>query len=169
MAPTLLNYKNVEDVSHKLYTFKPKKNCKYKVGGLVHISKLKKTFEKGYSHKWTTALFQTSHIYRCTLPEYTLADLDDEDITGKFMEPELQRVSKEKSIFHVEKVLLSKGKGKNKEAIVKFIDYPEVFNSWLPNKDVCRNPLLAVVWSEISKTGRGLPCTDCYHIYCDFS
>jgi transposase InsO family protein len=135
-APALVNDENAEDVWRKLYKFKPKQSPKYKVGDMVRISKLKKTFEKGYSRNWTTEVFQITHIYRRTLPEYALADLDGEEITGKFMEPELQRVSKKKSIFHVEKVLRSKGKGKNKEVLVKFKDYPEKFNSWLPAKDV---------------------------------
>ena len=38
--------------------------------------------------------------------------------------------------YEVEKILKSRGKGKNREVFVKWLGYPAKFNSWIPASEV---------------------------------
>ena len=63
------------------------------VGDKVRISKKKKTFKKGYTTRYTEEIFTIVDV-KCTSPVmYRIADLNGEEITGTFYEPELQKRS----------------------------------------------------------------------------
>ena len=55
-----------------------------------------------------------------------------EEVKGSFYEQELQKVKQE--TFRIEKVL--KRDNKKKLALVKWLGYPDKFNSWLPLSDL---------------------------------
>ena len=105
-------------------------NPKFSVGDKVRISKKKKTFEKGYTTKWTEEVFTIVEVKRTQPPTYKIADLNGEEIKGSFYEPELQKTSQE--IFRIEKVI-KRGK---KKSLVKWKGYSDDFNSWVDNKDI---------------------------------
>ena len=67
----------------------------HRPGHLVRISKSRKTFEKGYISKWAREVFKIKRVYKQHLPEYTIQDLQSENIIDKFLDHELQAVSKE--------------------------------------------------------------------------
>ena len=95
VAPASVNVLNAEDVWRKMYGYKAKKiKPKYKVGDLVRMNKSKGAFGKGYKTSWTSELFEVVKVYKRTLPEYKLKDLKGEDITGTFVETEIQGVWK---------------------------------------------------------------------------
>ena len=104
---------------------------KFDIGDTVRISKLKRTFEKGYLPNWTTELFRIDKRIRG--PRYKIVDLQGEEIEGTFLEPELQKVSvSEDTVYKIEKVIKRRGKGKRAEAFVKWEGYSDKFNSWIP-------------------------------------
>ena len=105
-------------------------NPKFSVGDKVRISKKKKTFEKGYTTRWTEEIFTIVEVQRTQPPTYKIADLNGEEIKGTFYEPELQKTSQE--IFRIEKVI-KRGK---KKSLVKWKGYSDDFNSWVDNKDI---------------------------------
>ena len=105
-------------------------NPKFSVGDQVRISKKKKTFEKGYTTRWTEEIFTIVEVKRSRPPTYKIADLNGEEIKGSFYEPELQKTSQE--IFRIEKVI-KRGK---KKSLVKWKGYSDDFNSWVDNKDI---------------------------------
>ena len=105
-------------------------NPKFSVGDKVRISKKKKTFEKGYTTRWTEEIFTIAEVQRTQPPTYKIADLNGEEIKGTFYEPELQKTSQE--IFRIEKVI-KRGKTKS---LVKLKGYSDDFNSWVDNKDI---------------------------------
>ena len=105
-------------------------NPKFSVGDQVRISKKKKTFEKGYTTRWTEEIFTIVEVKRTRPPTYKIADLNGEEIKGSFYEPELQKTSQE--IFRIEKVI-RRGK---KKSLVKWKGYSDDFNSWVDNKDI---------------------------------
>ena len=105
-------------------------NPKFSVGDKVRISKWKKTFEKGYTTKWTEEIFTITKIKHTSPVTYEIADLNGEEIDGTFYEPELQKTSQQ--LFRIEKVI---EKGKNK-SLVKWKGYSNDFNSWVDNKDI---------------------------------
>ena len=80
-------------------------NPKFFVRDKVRISKKKKTFEKGYTTRWTEEIFTIAEVQRTQPPTYKIADLNGEEIKGTFYEPELQKTSQE--IFRIEKVIKS--------------------------------------------------------------
>ena len=67
----------------------------FSVGDKVRISKKKKTFEKGYTTRWTKEIFMIVKVKRTSPVTYKIADLNGEEIAGNFYEPELQKTSQE--------------------------------------------------------------------------
>ena len=105
-------------------------NPKFSVGDKVRISKKKKTFEKGYTTRWTEEIFTIVEVKRTSPPTYKIADLNGEEIKGTFYEPELQKTGQK--LFRIEKVI-KRGK---KKSLVKWKCYSHDFNSWVDNKDI---------------------------------
>ena len=105
-------------------------NPKFSVGDKVRISKKKKTFEKGYTTRWTEEIFTIVEVKRTSPVTYKIADLNGEEIQGTFYEPELQKTSQE--LFRIEKVI-KRGK---KKSLAKWKGYSDDFNSWVDNKDI---------------------------------
>ena len=103
---------------------------KLSVGDKVRISKKKKTFEKGYTTRWTEEIFRIVEVNRTSPVTYKIADLNGEEITGTFYEPKLQKTSQE--LFRIEKVI----KGGKKKSLVKWKGYSDDLNSWVGNKDI---------------------------------
>ena len=103
---------------------------KFSVGDEVRISKKKKTFEKGYTTRWTEEIFTITKILNTKPVTYKIADLNGEEIKGTFYDPELQKSSQQ--VFRIEKVI-EKGKDKS---LVKWKGYSDKFNSWVDNKDL---------------------------------
>ena len=100
------------------------------MGDQVRISKKKKTFEKGYTTRWSEEIFTIVEVKRSRPPTYKIVDLNGEEIKGRIYEPELQKTSQE--IFRIEKVI-KRGK---KKSLVKWKGYSDDFNSWVDNKDI---------------------------------
>lgn len=103
---------------------------KYSVGDKVRITKKKGIFEKGYTPRWTEEIFVIDKIQYTNPPTYKLKDWNDENIRGSFYEPELQKTHQD--TFRIEKVLRKQGN----KVLVKWLGYPDSFNSWIDSKDV---------------------------------
>ena len=103
---------------------------KFSVEDKVRISKKKKTFEKGYTTRWTEEIFTIVEVKRTSPGTYKIADLNEEEIKCTFYEPELQKTSRE--LFRIEKVI-KRGK---RTSLVKWKGYSDDFNSWADNKDI---------------------------------
>jgi hypothetical protein len=132
---------NRERVKKSLYpneTLQIKKP-KFKINDIVRISKTRKVFFKGYLPSWTGELFKISGIRLTDNPiTYTLVDLNGDDILGTFYEEELQLFTGDLKImsFKIEKILKTKGKGQNKQFLVKWLNYPPSFNTWVLAKHI---------------------------------
>ena len=135
MAPSKVTVHNAEHVWRKMYQFatrkKGYKKPRFTAGDHVRISKAKDTFEKGYKTNWRSEIFVIKRVFKKHIPEYALQDLAGEDILGKFLEFELQRVKKGDS-FTVSKIVRRKGQGKKRELLVEWIGYPKSLRTWIP-------------------------------------
>lgn len=135
--PIEVNEFNAHEVWNTLYgknLVKPV-SFKFKINDTVRISKLKGVFEKGYTPNWSTEIFRITK--RLKGPKYKLCDLQGDPITGTFLEPELQKVPfSENKTYQIEKVLKRRGKGAQAEAFVKWVGYPNKFNSWVRSADI---------------------------------
>ena len=60
-------------------------NPEFSVGDKVRISKKKKTFEKGYTTRWTEEIFTIVEVKRTSPVTYKIADLNGEEIKGSFL------------------------------------------------------------------------------------
>ena len=74
---------------------------KFSIGDNVRIVKKKKTFDKGYTQRWTEEVFTISKI-QLTIPvTYKITEYNGEEIQGSFYEQEVQRTKQ--NIFRIEK------------------------------------------------------------------
>ena len=119
-------WRNLYPEHLEIHDIKPK----FSIGDKVRISKKKKTFEKGYTTRWTEEIFTIVEVKLTSPVTYKIADLNGEEIKGTFYEPELQKTSQE--LFRIEKVI-KRGK---KKSLVKWKGYSDDFNSWIDNKDI---------------------------------
>lgn len=108
---------------------------KFSVGERVRITKMKHTFEKGYTPRWTEEVFTISHVQYTDPPTYKITDYNGEEIQGTFYEQELQKTSQQ--IYRIEKVIRKRGN----KSLVKWLGYPDSFNSWIDNKELIRLPV----------------------------
>ena len=127
--------KNESEVWWNLYgnysTLKRKKP-KFSVGDKVGITKKKGVFEKGYTPRWTEEIFKVREVHYTDPITYKIVDLNNDEIQGSFYEPELQKTTQE--MFRIEKVIRRKGN----KSLVKWLGYPESFNSWVDNEDLVK-------------------------------
>ena len=124
--------KNESVVWVNLYSKHPQKYGKpiFEVGDKVRITKKKGIFEKGYTPRWTEEVFSVSQVQYTDPPTYKITDYNDEEIQGTFYEQELQKTSQE--VYRIEKVIRKRGD----KSLVKWLGYPESFNSWVDNKNL---------------------------------
>ena len=82
----------------------PKRQApKFSLGDKARITRKKRTFEKGYTPRWTEEVFFTVSDVRYTDPTtYKITDCKNDEIKGSFYESELQKATQE--MFRIEKV-----------------------------------------------------------------
>ena len=105
----------------------------YSVGSHVRISHSSKTFERAYDEKWSTEIFVISRRFiRQGIKKYKVQDIEGEPVTGSFYEPELQLVKfSEDREYQIEREIRSVGTGRRRRTLVKWVGWPEKFNSWI--------------------------------------
>jgi hypothetical protein len=111
---------------------------KFEINEVVRISKIKKTFSKGYEPGWTIEQFKISSIIKpndLSQPiVYSLEDENGEKIDGSFYAEELQKV-KNPGIYLIDKTLKKrKYKGKT-QYLVSYIGFDSSNNSWVNEED----------------------------------
>ena len=132
MQPVEVHQQNQEEVLHNLYgdmsvTYK---RPKFKVGDCVRISKLRKTFKKGYLPNWSYKVIRT------TLVRYVIRDEMNVILKGSFYEAELQKVTKVNQLYHIEAILKECQQKNRAQILVKWSGYPASFNSWINQSDL---------------------------------
>ena len=100
---------------------KKKEKPKFKRGDHVRLSIQKQVFDKGFRPNWTEEIFRVKGVHRKYMPiMYSIKDMNDDEIEGKFYRYELQKVPEPKE-FAIEKILQKK----NDEFKVKFLGYKQ--------------------------------------------
>ena len=69
-------------------------------------------------------------------PVYVVKDDHGEIVEGTFCAEELQKVIKKDNIYKIETVLKKRKKGRRVQYLVKWLGYPESFNSWIFKTDL---------------------------------
>lgn len=139
-TPASVTKDNEARVWLHLYASKPeapRKKNKFKLGDRVRISRQKDFFEKGYTPNWTEEEFiihAVNEKYRPTT--YQIRSLAGELITGSFYEQELQAVTNTDEMYRIERVIRTRGRAEHKQALVKWMGYPEP--TWIPYAQIQR-------------------------------
>ncbi|KAK3102040.1 hypothetical protein FSP39_008318 [Pinctada imbricata] len=143
MAPNKVNKSKETNLWWKMYWPKKpmiagkrrqtRKPFKFKVGDRVRVTHIRNPFTREYDQKWSGELFIIADKrLRGGIPVYRLKDYMEEDIIGTFYQPELQKVdTREDDAFKIETILKTKGRGRNKQYLVKWLYWPSKFNSWI--------------------------------------
>ena len=106
---------------------------KFKFNDYVRISRIKHTFEKGFTPNQSEEVFKIIGVDKNDDPVmYQLEDLLGESIDGKFYEPELQK-TKLKDYAIIEKIIKNKKVKEKKLYYVKYRAYDNRFNYELMN------------------------------------
>jgi len=131
-SPAGVTIHNEKEVRKRIY---PPKNLPIKwrfvVGDKVRLLQSKHIFRKGYTPGWTIEIFNVKSCIPTDPPTYEIEDYGGEKIVGKFYAEELQRViKKDDALYTVERVIKTRRRGGVLEHLVKWVGYPEKFNSW---------------------------------------
>ena len=140
--PNQVKKKDEGDIYLTLYNHKKNEgnintiNIKFKIGDYVRLSKIKKTFEKGYTPNWTREVFKIDGIIATVPPSYKIKDLNNQDLIGSFYDLELQKIDKLSETFEIDSIIKTKIIKKKKHFFVSWKGYPDSFNSWVPESDI---------------------------------
>jgi len=139
-TPASVNKSTADEVWKTLYENSVLKRLpyKFKVGDQVRISKMKRMFEKGYLPNWSEEIFTISKRIPRNPPVYKLQEFDGDELEGTFYEQELQKVETQgdDEVYKIEKILKTRKRGKTIEYYVKWLEYPDKYNSWINKKDI---------------------------------
>jgi len=108
--------------------------AKFKIGDLVRTTYKKNVFDKGYLPKWTFELFKIAKIIKSNPITYKLKDLQGEYLKELFYENELKKSKQNPDEALVEKEIKKDKKG----TLVKWLGYPDKFNSYIQNNDIIK-------------------------------
>lgn len=127
-----INYKRYREAD--MHAKKPK----FAVDDVVRIAVKRGKFMRSYFSNFTEEFFYINEVLtKHPQPRYKLRDYNGTILTDIFYENELSAFKPSKDFnFKIEKVLRTKGKGKNKKVLIKWLGWPEIFNSWIPEADV---------------------------------
>jgi len=137
MTPVSVVKDNEKTVFNTLYktTQDPKIVYRYDVGDTVRISKVKARFQKGYEQTFTDEYFVIAQRLSRYPPVYKLKDYGGDTVQGTFYEKELQKVIVDKKKeFKIERIIDRKREGSKNMLFVKWMGWPDAFNSWVSEK-----------------------------------
>ena len=109
---------------------------KFKTGDTVRISRAKSLFQKGYEQSWSYEVFEILNIKNTNPVTYEIKDFNSSPIKGSFYESELQVCDKSSGIFPIERIVRTRRSRGQRQYLVKFAGYPDIFNSWVNQQDL---------------------------------
>ncbi|GBN50939.1 hypothetical protein AVEN_114504-1 [Araneus ventricosus] len=132
MTPVEASKENESLVYHNLFKEKVIRKPKFNRGDTVRTSKYKTTFMRGYDPTFTEEIFTISEILKTDPITYKIKDLNGKEIKGTYYEKELVKYNKKDDVYKMEKIIKKKGD----KLFVKWLGYPDEFNSWISRKDI---------------------------------
>ena len=143
MKPIQVNSKNQIEAFNNIVSKDPvqameKPIYQFKVGNAVKILDKRSLYDRIYVQKWTSEIFYIeSRFLRQAIPIYKLKDENGEQIQGSFYENELFKVPLvNDKVYTIEKILKRKRINNIPHVLVKWMNYPKSFNSWIPTSEV---------------------------------
>jgi transposase InsO family protein len=140
MSPVSVNTTNEMDIWLRNSQQPPTSttHANLKIHDHCRISRDRGIFLKNFDQNWSEEIFQIVAIDSSASPVmYYLCDLKGEQIKGKFYKQELQVVAAPSSVYRIEKVLQTRGRGRYKQHLVKWYGYNE--QSWIPANAIIKS------------------------------
>ena len=110
---------------------------KLKVGDLVRIYVKKGNFHRGYYENYTVEYFKIIKVLTdLPIPRYKLEDLLGEEVEATFSPDELVLYTPANDEYYIDKVLNTRGRGRNKQHLVQWEGWPSKFNSWIRDTEL---------------------------------
>ena len=143
--PIDVNSKNSDAIYEDVFADEPVTRDKsdLKIGDYVRIALLKGIYRKGYEESYSREVFIIDDITHKNkkVPMYTLKEVDGETIKGSFLKEEVQKVVFDpNATYPIEKIIETKGTGRNKIYLVKWLGWPKVFNSFVSAANIRKYP-----------------------------
>ncbi len=139
-TPNQVNSSNETEVRKVLYPVDTRRTRarkgKFKIGDSVRITRKKSIFQKGYLQTWSYEIFYISEVRKTNPVTYGIRDLTKEPIKGSFYESEIQLVDKSSGIYPIERVVQKRNRQGRIQYLVKFVGYPDIYNSWVDQSDL---------------------------------
>lgn len=134
----LNNNKIKAEIKKEKPKLKKKKSFKVNIGDHVRISYKRQAFERVYDQKFSGEVFTVAKRYRRQgTPVYRIKDLAGEMLKGGFYENEIQKVTVPlDKQYKIEKIVKYKGKGKQKQGLVRWLYWPSKFDTWVPLSEI---------------------------------
>ena len=138
MCPKDVNKDNESRVYENIYqndSYKTKQNIKIKPGDKVRVQYKHKPFDKGYYPNWTDEIFT---VERSKSGDnrivFRIKDYSGEMVEQIFYPEELQKITE--NLYRIEKVIKKRKRKGIKEIYVKWLNYPERYNTWIPETEL---------------------------------
>ena len=156
MKPSQVNSKSEDEVYETLYIYpywkkmqskhkktknkdtKSLKPYRFMIGQKVKLAFIRQPFDREYYQRWTSEIFTITDRKRLdNIPMYKVNDYSGDPIEGAFYESELQKIIfDEEGAFKIDKVLQTKGRGKNKQSLVSWVGWPKKYNQWIASSQI---------------------------------
>ena len=122
----------------KKHKIRGKNIYKYKVGDLVRVSFIRKTFQREYDERWSRELFVVNDRFISDgISQYRLKDYAGEVVSGTFYQNRLKKAY-EQATYFVEKVLRTRTRTRagQKQKLLRWKGWPSKFDSWVNAEDI---------------------------------
>ena len=139
IKPAEVTRRNQLKVWRQMYSDIKKRPIKFnfKVGDKVRLAFTKKPFDRSFSQKFTNEIFRIKKRIRRRPPVYEIEDLQGEPITGTVYESEITKVDKNDNDVHkIEKIIGRKLINNKLHFLVKWLNLPVKFNSYVPATEI---------------------------------
>ncbi len=89
-----------------------------------------KPFDKGYYPNWSDQVFTIEKVIKGdNQPVFVLKDYTGKVIQQKFYPQDLQKITE--NLYRIEKIIKTRTRNNKKEYFVKWLNYPDTYNSWV--------------------------------------
>lgn len=131
------NYNSETTIVRRLRKHNP---FTFKVGDKVRISHLRSAFQREYDIKWSGEIFKINKRFlRQNQPIYKIVDWFNKPVKGTFYQTELQKANlSREDTQKIDKIIKYSGRGKNRKALVQWLNWPKKFNSWILLSDIVK-------------------------------
>ena len=94
-------------------------------------------FDKSFYPNWSDQIFKVKDIRDLPVkPVYKVDNQNNEPIPKRFYPEEIQKINE--NLYRVKKILKKRTINGKKQCFIKWLNYPDNYNSWIDENDLIR-------------------------------